>query len=338
MIQNNITAIVIALAAVCLLSVIFIVFLFWRMRRQEGDYDLLTRGSEGQNFVEIVNENIVQTLKLRDEVESLSERYAFVLRRIAGAVQHVGVVRYDAFRDLGGLLSFSVAVLDDRGNGLVMSSIYGRSESRTYAKPIVERSSSYLLSPEEKEAIRLAMQSKDMGALPVEATDPEHEEKIANLKLFHDREYMESSDKGERRAQLLELASEREGRPRRRPAGRPGERELPRQRAARANIRTSGDELQPDVEDRPADIGQRPPRRRPGRTAAVEPGESSVRERQERPTGSQAEPEAAPAGEGIFDVEKEIAEQEAPRRKPAARPRSLNTPVERLRPGEPEGD
>ncbi|MCJ7653519.1 MAG: DUF4446 family protein, partial [Actinobacteria bacterium] len=74
MIQNNITAIVIALAAVCLLSVIFIVFLFWRMRRQEGDYDLLTRGSEGQNFVEIVNENIVQTLKLRDEVESLSER------------------------------------------------------------------------------------------------------------------------------------------------------------------------------------------------------------------------------------------------------------------------
>src|SRR5450756_1971370 len=83
-----------ALASVCVLSIVFMIYFFWRMRRQESDYDLLTRGAEGQNFVEIVNKNIVQTLKLRGEVESLSERYAFVLRRMAGAVQHVGVVRY----------------------------------------------------------------------------------------------------------------------------------------------------------------------------------------------------------------------------------------------------
>src|SRR5450756_2292652 len=103
MIQNNITAIVIALASVCVLSIVFMIYFFWRMRRQESDYDLLTRGAEGQNFVEIVNKNIVQTLKLRGEVESLSERYAFVLRRMAGCLLYTSDAADDLLCvDLGG--------------------------------------------------------------------------------------------------------------------------------------------------------------------------------------------------------------------------------------------
>jgi hypothetical protein len=333
-IQNNITAIVIVLASVCVLSILFIVYLVWRTRRLESDYELLTRGTQGQNFVEIVNENIVQTLKLRDEVEGLSERYAFVLRRMAGAVQHVGVVRYDAFRDLGGLLSFSIAMLDDRGNGLAISSIYGRSESRTYTKPIVERDSSYQLSPEEREAIRLAMQSKEMGALPIEATDREHEEKIANLKLFHDKEYVETSRGEERRGEPVDLAFEMEGRSRRSPTERATARDLPRKRAARANIRTSGDDRRPEIEDRPPDFRERPKRARPRRAADKEPGATPGRTRPDRQADRPTEPIAAPTDEGVFDVEKEIP----PRRKPAPRPQSLNTPVERLRRKEPEGD
>jgi hypothetical protein len=338
MVQNNITAIVIALASVCILSIVFVIYIFWRTRRLEGDYDLLTRDAQGQNFVEIVNENIAQTLMLRNEVESLAERYAFVLRRMAGTVQHVGVVRYDAFRDLGGLLSFSIAMLDDRGNGLVVSSIYGRSESRTYAKPIVERDSSYLLSPEEKEAIRLAMQSREMGALPMEATDREHEERIANLKLFHDKEYMEASREEERRAEPADFASEVEGRPRRRPAGRSAERDLPRQRAARANIRTSGDDRRAEIVDKAPENRDRPARARQRGAASVEPGKETRRARPQNAAERTEELPATPTTEGIFDVEKEIAEKELKRRGPAPRSRSLNTPVERLRGREPEGD
>src|SRR5450759_2049780 len=193
MIKNNITAIVLVLGGLLVVALAIIAYLFWRTRRIELECELLLRGSDGSNFVEIVNDNIDQVQGLLQEMEALSERYAAVLRRVAGAVQHVGVVRFDAFRDLGGLLSFAVALLDDRGNGLCFSSIYGRSESRTYAKPVIERSSSYELSPEEREAIRLAMQSKEMGALPVEAKDREHEERMANLRLFHDREYLARS-------------------------------------------------------------------------------------------------------------------------------------------------
>jgi len=138
--------------------------------------------------VEIVNDNSAQVEALMEEVGALSERYSFLLRRIAGSIQHVGVVRFDAFRDMGGMLSFAIAMLDDRGNGMVISSIYGRSESRTYAKPVIERASSYELSPEEREAIRLALMSGELGSLPMEARDREHDEKMVNLKLFYEQE------------------------------------------------------------------------------------------------------------------------------------------------------
>jgi hypothetical protein len=72
------------------------------------------------------------------------------------ALRHVAVVRYDAFGDMGGRLSFSAAVYDSRGDGLVISSINGRSETRTYAKALTGLQSDQTLSPEEQEAIRQA--------------------------------------------------------------------------------------------------------------------------------------------------------------------------------------
>ena len=73
-----------------------------------------------------------------------------------GALRHVAVVRYDAFGDMGGRLSFSAALYDDHGDGLVISSINGRSETRTYAKALVGLASDHTLSPEEKDAIAAA--------------------------------------------------------------------------------------------------------------------------------------------------------------------------------------
>jgi hypothetical protein len=74
----------------------------------------------------------------------------------AGALRHVAVVRYDAFGDMGGRLSFSAALYDDNGDGLVISSINGRSETRTYAKSLVGLKSDHTLSPEEADAIEAA--------------------------------------------------------------------------------------------------------------------------------------------------------------------------------------
>jgi hypothetical protein len=76
---------------------------------------------------------------------------------IEGSVRNVGLLRYDAFEDVGGRLSFSCALLDDAGNGVVLTSINGRQETRVYAKPVQQGMSSYNLSLEEEEAIRRAL-------------------------------------------------------------------------------------------------------------------------------------------------------------------------------------
>ncbi len=83
---------------------------------------------------------------IRDEVQRLRDDAAETLR-------HLAVVRYDAFGDMGGHLSWSMALVDDRGDGVVLTSIHGRSDARTYAKQVTGWSCHQQLSPEEAEAI-----------------------------------------------------------------------------------------------------------------------------------------------------------------------------------------
>ena len=73
------------------------------------------------------------------------------------AVQHVSVVRFDAFEDMGGRLSFSAALLDANGDGMVITSINGRQDTRCYAKPVQRGTSPHNLSEEEEVAIREAL-------------------------------------------------------------------------------------------------------------------------------------------------------------------------------------
>ncbi len=86
---------------------------------------------------------------LRGEVQALRVE-------VADALRHLAVVRYDAFGDMGGHLSWSLALLDDSGSGVVLTSIHGRSEARTYAKNVSAWTSDQALSPEEEEAITFA--------------------------------------------------------------------------------------------------------------------------------------------------------------------------------------
>lgn len=91
-----------------------------------------------------------------EDVIGLRQEVAALRRATAGTLRNVAVVRYDAFGDMGGHLSWSVALLDDAGCGVVMTSIHGRSDSRTYAKTVTDWTAEVQLSPEEDEAISLA--------------------------------------------------------------------------------------------------------------------------------------------------------------------------------------
>ncbi|WP_323791817.1 DUF4446 family protein [Nocardioides sp.] len=90
---------------------------------------------------------------LPTDVLGLRQEVAALRAETGAGLRHLAVVRYDAFGDMGGHLSWSLALLDDSGDGIVLSSIHARSEARTYAKNIAGWTCEAQLSPEEDEAI-----------------------------------------------------------------------------------------------------------------------------------------------------------------------------------------
>ncbi len=93
---------------------------------------------------------------LPEDVVGLRQEVAALRAEARGALRHVGLVRYDAFADAGGRLSWSIALLDDGGNGVVLTAIHGRSEARSYAKSIAAWRCEQPMSPEEEDAVASA--------------------------------------------------------------------------------------------------------------------------------------------------------------------------------------
>lgn len=143
------STIAIASAAVALLSLIMVLALGRRLRRIRR-LVRPRRAAEPTTPAAAGDASDWDTLGVAYELAELREA-------VVHSVQHVGMIRFDAFEDMGGELSFAVAMLDAQGAGLVLSSINGRSETRIYAKPVEHGSSKVNLSSEEEEAIRRAL-------------------------------------------------------------------------------------------------------------------------------------------------------------------------------------
>jgi hypothetical protein len=95
--------------------------------------------------------------RLETAIRQLAGQSARIDDRLSGTVQRVGLVRYDAFEDVGGRLSFSCALLNEGGDGVVITSINGRQDTRVYAKSVQGGDSVYNLTEEEAAAIREAL-------------------------------------------------------------------------------------------------------------------------------------------------------------------------------------
>jgi len=129
----------------------------------------LLSGDPAASLDELVSSHSSQLQGLAAGARELNDQLELARRQLLTHLQHVNLVRFNAFADTGSDLSFSLALLDAGGNGVVLTSLYGRDESRIYAKPIRGSSSSYALSSEEKLAISRAMQphsERDAGRIP----------------------------------------------------------------------------------------------------------------------------------------------------------------------------
>jgi hypothetical protein len=90
---------------------------------------------------------------VKSELRRLSKELEDARNELRETLQHLAVVRYDAYGDMGGRLSWSMALLDDNGDGVVLTSINSRNDARSYAKEVSGFESDSKLSPEEEEAI-----------------------------------------------------------------------------------------------------------------------------------------------------------------------------------------
>lgn len=130
-----------------------------RLSKLRRSYAVLAGTAESGDVIEAVNRHLTDVRGLRADVEGLRGDTVTLRDDLADAIRHVAVVRYDAFGDMGGRLSFSAALLDDAGDGLVLTSINGRSETRTYAKGVKAGQSEHQLSPEELQVVEFAVQA-----------------------------------------------------------------------------------------------------------------------------------------------------------------------------------
>jgi len=149
-----------AAAGVALIALIFAVVLAVKLRRLRaaqtvvlgaGRDDLVAHASGLQTAFEALHGRVEEV------AERLDDRMGAAESRLDGAIAHRGLVRYDAYQELSGHQSTSLALLDAAGNGVVLSCLAGRDAARLYCKQVHEGRGERELSPEEDEAIRIAL-------------------------------------------------------------------------------------------------------------------------------------------------------------------------------------
>ena len=145
-----------ALAGVLVLAVVLAVTAR-RLTRLRRAYASALEGSQRGDLFEAVQQQASELGRLREDLGVVHDNTEHLRDLLRGTVSRVGLVRYDAFDDMGGALSFSAALLDEGGSGVVISAINGRSETRAYAKAVTAGDSEHNLSTEEHAAIDAAL-------------------------------------------------------------------------------------------------------------------------------------------------------------------------------------
>lgn len=118
---------------------------------------MLQGRKDGQTILEVLANYTSRIDTFEKVLRRQNKRQEELFAMLGNSARNLGVVRYDAFDDMGGRMSFSAAFLDDHGNGLVITSINARAESRAYAKAIKGGASEHNLSTEEQAAIADAL-------------------------------------------------------------------------------------------------------------------------------------------------------------------------------------
>ena len=157
-IVNNMSYLIGALGVLMIIMYLLVINLYYNLNYMKKRYKKMMTGVDGANIERMMIGCIDSIKAINNENEKLWAETKEIKDLLQRAVTRMAIVRFRAFEDMGGDLSYAVAMLDSNNNGVIMSSIFAREDSRSYAKPIVNGQSTYALTKEEEEALQQALQ------------------------------------------------------------------------------------------------------------------------------------------------------------------------------------
>ena len=142
---------------ICLLFILYVINII-KLRKIRKEYKkFMEKVGNGTNLEEILGKHIDKMNKVIAKNEELQDFCVRLDTDMKNCIQKVGIYRYNAYKDTGNDLSFTVALLNEKNDGVVFNGIYSREMSNIYAKPIIKGESKYRITEEEQEAIKRAI-------------------------------------------------------------------------------------------------------------------------------------------------------------------------------------
>jgi len=136
-----------------------------QFRSHGQQWSEVLRGSRGESLEKLLHETLRENGALRERLDRAEARLTEIEKHGEKSKRHLGLVRYDAFEDVGGNQSFALALYDDNGDGAILNGLIGRADCRIYCKPLAGGRSDRNLSQEERRAISEALSRAPKSAV-----------------------------------------------------------------------------------------------------------------------------------------------------------------------------
>ena len=159
LLADNLALVVAGLGLLLLVLLVLVAIQSARLGRAVRDYRALVGDGRGGSLREVLDEHVGRVDAVARRLGEMDQVHATLEHRTLTSLQHIGLVRFNPFEDTGSDQSFAIALLDGERDGIVISSLHGRANTRVFAKPVHGGSSPHALSTEEEQAIRIAVSS-----------------------------------------------------------------------------------------------------------------------------------------------------------------------------------
>ena len=156
------TFLIVISVILCILVIAFIVLLVKLFSINKKYKTFINKLGDGNNIEEDLENYMYRVERVEKQNAEIRGLINAIDTNMANCIQKIGIVRYNAFKDTGSDLSFALAMLDEKNNGVVLNGIYSREMSNIYAKPVENGRSTYTISEEEQQAIQKAMENQNI--------------------------------------------------------------------------------------------------------------------------------------------------------------------------------